>query len=193
MHPEFADTLERCYRIIRDAQENARLRGIRDRPRWPAIVLRTPKGWTGPKVVDGVQIEGTFRAHQVPLANVRENAEHLRMLETWMRSYRPEDLFDPNGRLKTEIADLAPKGHRRMGANPHANGTAAAVPLAMPDFTHYAVNVEQPGSTEVESTRPLGALLRDIFKTNKQQQNFRLFCPDPIASATFSRSRTAAW
>ena len=182
MHREFADTLERCYRIIRGAQDDARLNGVRARPRWPAIVLRTPKGWTGPKVVDGVQIEGTFRAHQVPLANVRENAEHLKVLESWMRSYRPEELFDASGRLKAEIAEVAPRGHRRMGANPHANGTAAAVPLAMPEFTDYAVKVEAPGASEIESTRPLGSLLRDIFKTNKRQQNFRLFCPDETNS-----------
>ncbi len=182
VHRAFADTLERCYEKIRAFQEEARRDGFRGRPRWPAIVLRTPKGWTGPKFVDGEQVEGTFRAHQVPLANVRENAEHLRMLEDWMRSYRPDELFDRDGRLIEALAELAPKGLRRMGSNPHTNGTAVAVPLVMPDFTEYAVKVAAPGSASVESTRPFGAMLRDVFTRNARQRNFRLFCPDETNS-----------
>jgi xylulose-5-phosphate/fructose-6-phosphate phosphoketolase len=182
MHAQFAATLERCYDAIRAIQTNARTNGVTRRPTWPAIVLRTPKGWTGPKVVDGVQIEGTFRAHQVPLANVRENPEHLKMLEAWMRSYRPGELFDARGSLRAEIKAMAPTGVRRMGANPHANGGTLTVSLDIPSFTDYAVPVSQPGSVKVESTRPLGKMLRDIFKRNAKQQNFRLFCPDETNS-----------
>jgi xylulose-5-phosphate/fructose-6-phosphate phosphoketolase len=182
VHRAFSDTLERCYEKIRTFQEEARCNGFRERPRWPAIVLRTLKGWTGPKIVDGEQVEGTFRAHQVPLANVRENAEHLRMLEDWMRSYRPDELFDRDGKLIEALAGLAPAGRRRMGANPHANGTAVAVPLVMPDFTEYAVKVVEPGLASVESTRPFGAMLRDVFTRNARQRNFRLFCPDETNS-----------
>ncbi|HXW82887.1 MAG TPA: phosphoketolase family protein, partial [Candidatus Binataceae bacterium] len=182
MHREFAAALDRCYAAIRAFQDDARRNGHSGRPRWPAIVLRTPKGWTGPKVVDGVQIEGTFRAHQVPLANVRENPEHLKLLEQWMRGYRPEELFDANGRLVAKLAAMAPKAHRRMGSNPHANGIADTVPLDLPDFTDYRVKVESPGATMVESTRPLGEMLRDIFTRNTRQRNFRLFCPDETNS-----------
>ena len=182
VHRAFADTLERCYEKIRTFQEEARCDGLRERPRWPAIVLRTLKGWTGPKIVDGEQVEGTFRAHQVPLANVRENAEHLRMLEDWMRSYRPDELFDRDGKLIEALAGLAPAGRRRMGANPHANGTAVAVPLVMPDFTEYAIKVVEPGLASVESTRPFGMMLRDVFTRNARQRNFRLFCPDETNS-----------
>jgi xylulose-5-phosphate/fructose-6-phosphate phosphoketolase len=182
VHRAFADTLERCYEKIRAFQDEARRDGLRERPRWPAIVLRTLKGWTGPKIVDGEQVEGTFRAHQVPLANVRENAEHLRMLEDWMRSYRPDELFDRDGKLIEALAGLAPKGRRRMGTNPHANGTAVAVPLVMPDFTEYAVKVAEPGLASVESTRPFGMMLRDVFTRNVRQRNFRLFCPDETNS-----------
>jgi len=182
MHEEFAETLDDCYAAIRKFQENARIKGLSGRPRWPAIVLRTPKGWTCPKIVDGVEVEGTFRAHQVPLSGVKQNPEHLRMLENWMRSYKPEELFDADGRFLASIAELAPKGRRRMGANPHANGTAITVPLDMPAFTDYAVPIERPGNLMVESTRPLGAMLRDIFRRNAGQRNFRLFCPDETNS-----------
>jgi xylulose-5-phosphate/fructose-6-phosphate phosphoketolase len=182
MHREFAATLDKCYSTIRAIQADARAHGIRKRPTWPAIILRTPKGWTGPKVVDGVQIEGTFRAHQVPLDKVKENPEHLKLLEQWMRSYRPDELFDERGRLKPEIKAIAPKGIRRMGANPHANGGLLTVALDIPSFTDYKVPLEQPGSVNVESTRPFGKMLRDIFTRNSKQQNFRLFCPDETNS-----------
>jgi xylulose-5-phosphate/fructose-6-phosphate phosphoketolase len=182
MHQAFAATLDTCYQAIRGFQQDARNNGFSKRPRWPVIVLRSLKGWTGPKVVDGLPVEGTFRAHQVPLSNVRENPEHLKMLEAWMRSYKPEELFDENGGLKRELAELAPEGHRRMGANPHANGTAITIPLDLPDFTDYAVEFDQPGKAMVESTRPLGAMLRDIYRKNAKQRNFRLFCPDETNS-----------
>ena len=182
MHQAFAATLDRCYAAIRCFQQDARKNGLSKRPRWPVIVLRSLKGWTGPKVVDGLPIEGTFRAHQVPLPNVKENPEHLKMLEAWMRSYRPEELFEEGGCLRRELAELAPQGRRRMGANPHANGTAITVPLDLPDFTDYAVEVDQPGKVMVESTRPFGAMLRDIYRKNAEQRNFRLFCPDETNS-----------
>ncbi len=182
MHREFAATLDRCYAAIRAIQTEVRANGLRRRPTWPAIVLRTLKGWTGPKVVDGVQIEGTFRAHQVPLAGVRENPDHLKLLEAWMRSYRPDELFDERGSLKAEIKAIAPKGNRRMGANPHANGGILTVALDIPSFTNYAVKLEQPGSVKVESTRPFGKMIRDIFTRNARQRNFRLFCPDETNS-----------
>ena len=182
MHLAFAETLEICYTKIRSYQEEARSRGFTGEPAWPAIVLRTPKGWTGPKVVDGLPVEGTFRAHQVPVADVRENLEHLRILEQWMRSYRPEDLFDENACLMPELAALAPKGDRRMGANPHANGGKLMVNLDMPNFTDYAIDVKRPASELHESTRQLGKMLRDIFTKNAGQRNFRLFCPDETNS-----------
>lgn len=150
------------------------------RPRWPAIVLRTPKGWTGPKQIDGVPMEGTFRAHQVPVAQVRTNPAHLEILEAWMKSYRPEELFDERGRLLPHLAALIPKGARRMGANPHANGGRVAMPLKLPDFRSYAVPVRQHGSELRESTRQLGQWLRDIYRANPK--NFRLFCPDETNS-----------
>jgi xylulose-5-phosphate/fructose-6-phosphate phosphoketolase len=187
VHEQLASTLDACYAAIRQFQHDARSRGVTHRPRWPAIVMRTPKGWTGPKVVDGVQIEGTFRAHQVPLANVKENPEHLKMLEQWMRSYKPDELFDRSGRLSAELTKLAPEGHRRMGANPHANGGHAnggdvPVPLVIPDYTEYALKVDRPGSILAEATRQLGMMLRDIFARNQKQRNFRLFCPDETNS-----------
>ncbi|HVB73125.1 MAG TPA: phosphoketolase family protein [Ktedonobacteraceae bacterium] len=182
MHQTFAATLETCYTKIRSYQEDARERGITSEPAWPVIVLRTPKGWTGPKVVDGLPIEGTFRAHQVPVSDVRENPEHLRILEEWMRSYQPEDLFDEQARLKPELAALAPAGNRRMGANPHANGGKLMVNLDIPDFTDYAIDVKKPATEQHESTRQLGKMLRDIFTRNATQRNFRLFCPDETNS-----------
>jgi xylulose-5-phosphate/fructose-6-phosphate phosphoketolase len=182
MHRAFAETLDRCHAAILAIQRDARARGFSRRPRWPAIVLRTPKGWTGPKMVDGLPVEGTFRAHQVPIADVREKPDHLRMLEDWMRGYRPDELFDSGGRLISELAALAPKGHRRIGANPRANATAITVPLDVPDFTNYAVKIPRPGEVMVESTRPLGAMLRDVFRKNARERNFRLFCPDETNS-----------
>lgn len=182
MHLAFAETLEICYTKIRSYQEEARSSGFTHEPAWPAIVLRTPKGWTGPKVVDGLPIEGTFRSHQVPVADVRENLEHLHILEQWMRSYKPEDLFDEKARLMPELAALAPQGDRRMGANPHANGGKIMVELDMPNFTDYAIDVKRPAREYHESTRQLGKMLRDIFSKNAGQSNFRLFCPDETNS-----------
>jgi xylulose-5-phosphate/fructose-6-phosphate phosphoketolase len=153
--------------------------------RWPAIVLRTPKGWTGPDVVDGVQVQGTFRAHQVPLAGVRENPRHLELLETWMRSYQPESLFDNAGRLFSDIAALAPEGEKRMSASPYANGGLLLRPLSVPPIERYARQVDQPGQDSYENTRPLGEMLRDIYQSTTRPDgggNFRLFCPDETAS-----------
>lgn len=182
MHEAFATTLDTCYANILTLQASARAGGISQRARWPAIVLRSLKGWTGPKVVDGLPVEGTFRAHQVPLAHVRTNPVHLQMLEQWLRSYRPEELFDDHGRLAQDLAGLVPKGHRRMGANPHANGGKAIVRLDMPAFRRYAIAVTQPGTERCESTPQLGKLLRDLFTRSAQPRNFRLFCPDETNS-----------
>ena len=182
VHRDFAEVLDRCHAAIAAIQVEARAGGSSGRARWPAIVLRTPKGWTGPSVVDGVQVEGTFRAHQVPLATVRENPGHLAMLEGWLRSYRPEDRFDEPGRLVPELAALAPQGDKRMGASPHANGGRLLVPLDLPDIDAYAVDVPEPGATYAESTRKLGELLRDTFVRNARAANFRLFCPDETNS-----------
>ena len=182
MHHTFATTLDMCYAKIRAIQAGARAAGFSQRPSWPAIVLRSLKGWTGPKVVDGLPVEGTFRAHQVPLANVRNNPAHLQMLEQWLRSYQPEELFDENGRLLPELAALAPKGDRRMGANPHANGGKLIGDLELPDFRDYAIHVTQPATEQCESTRQLGKMTRDLFKRSAQTRNFRLFCPDETNS-----------
>ncbi|HTB73629.1 MAG TPA: phosphoketolase family protein [Polyangiaceae bacterium] len=180
VHQALASTLDACFARIRSIQSEARTRGVTKRPMWPAIVLRTPKGWTGPKIVDGFPVEGTFRAHQVPVSSVRTNPDHLAILEHWMRSYEPETLFDPRGALVADLAALAPKGERRMGANPHANGGKVSVPLDLPDFRGYAVDVATPGTTVCESTRQLGKLMRDVFA--KPAKNFRLFCPDETNS-----------
>lgn len=181
VHEAFAATLEGCLDDIRQIQGDARAKGtVTRRPRWPVIVLRTPKGWTGPKEIDGLPIEGTFRSHQVPVAQVRTNPAHLAILETWMRSYRPEELFDERGRLLGHLAALAPKGDRRMGANPHANGGRVSKPLNVPDFNSYGVPVFRPGSERRESTRQLGELLRDLYRANPN--SFRLFCPDETNS-----------
>ena len=182
MHQEFAATLDTCYAKIRAIQESARTHGLSDQPRWPAIVLRTPKGWTGPKEVGGLPVAGTFRTHQVPLPDVKAKPEQLAALEAWMRAYRPEELFDPNGKLIPELAALAPKGDSRMGANPHANGGKLVVNLDLPAFRGYALDVPRPAVECHESTRPLGTLLRDVFASNAEQANFRVFCPDETNS-----------
>jgi xylulose-5-phosphate/fructose-6-phosphate phosphoketolase len=181
VHEAFAATLEGCFDSIRQIQRDARAKGsVTRRLRWPAIVLRTPKGWTGPKEIDGVPIEGTFRSHQVPIAEVRTNPAHLATLEAWMKSYQPEKLFDGRGRLLAHLAALAPKGQRRMSANPHANGGRVSQSLSVPDFKSYAVSVAHPGTEHRESTRPLGELLRDLYRANPK--TFRLFCPDETNS-----------
>lgn len=182
MHQAFAETLDTCYAKIRSYQADAREHGFTKRPAWPAIILRTPKGWTGPKEVDGLPVEGTFRAHQVPVADVKANLDHLKLLEDWMRSYRPEELFDEHGGLIPELAALAPKGDRRMGTNPHTNGGKLLVDLDLPPFTDYAIEVKKPATERHESTRQLGKMLRDIFTRNAGQQNFRFFCPDETNS-----------
>jgi xylulose-5-phosphate/fructose-6-phosphate phosphoketolase len=182
VHQAYASTLDRCYERIRAIQQEAREHGVFVRPRWPAIVLRTPKGWTGPKEVDGHPVEGTFRAHQVPMADTRNNREQLALLEAWMRSYEPEALFDADGKLIPELAVLAPQGNRRMSANPHANGGKVLVDLDIPEFRDYAVEVERPAVVRRESTREFGKLLRDVYVRNAGPANFRLFCPDETNS-----------
>jgi xylulose-5-phosphate/fructose-6-phosphate phosphoketolase len=180
MHQQMAATLEDCVLEIRQIQQRARASGTPTRPRWPMIVLRSPKGWTGPREVDGHTVEGFWRAHQVPLAGLHDNPAHLKQLEDWMRSYRPEELFDASGRLVPDLRALAPRGRRRMGANPHANGGLLRRPLRMPDFRRYAVTVEKPGHLAAENTRPLGRLLRDVMREN--MDNFRVFGPDETSS-----------
>ena len=182
LHQEFAATLDLCFQKIRNIQHDARANGVSGRPRWPAIVLRTPKGWTGPKELDGLAIEGTFRAHQVPLTDVKTNPRQLELLGAWLRSYHPEQLFDQSGKLVPELAALAPQGDRRMGANPHANGGKLLKDLDLPDFRSYALAVERPATKRHESTRQLGKLLRDVFVKNAASANFRLFCPDETNS-----------
>ncbi|HJU16334.1 MAG TPA: phosphoketolase family protein [Stellaceae bacterium] len=181
-HRLMAATLDRVLDRIREIQTRARQEGFTERPRWPMIVLRTPKGWTCPKVVDGVPVEGTFRAHQVPLAAVKTNPGHLRLLEEWMRSYRPEELFDREGRPVPELAALAPVGERRMGANPHSNGGLLLRDLELPEFRDYAVAVPQPGTVIAESTRIAGRFLRDVMQRNAPHRNFRVMGPDETSS-----------
>ena len=179
VHKQLADTLDVCLDAIKEIQAKARASGrIIEKPRWPMIILRTPKGWTGPKEVDGIPVEGTFRSHQVPLAHVRSNPTHLAMLEAWMKSYRPEELFDAEGKLIANIAALAPKGTRRMSANPHT--TTGNLPLILRDYTQYQVVVPHPGVEHHESTRQLGLMLRDMYTDNPN--HFRLFCPDETNS-----------
>ena len=175
MHQLMASTLEKVIESIHQIQTNARNNKDTTRPRWPMIVLRSPKGWTGPKVVDGLPNEGTFRSHQVPILVDPEHPEHLKLLESWMKSYKAEELFDPNGRLLPELAELAPKGNRRMGANPHTNGGALLRDLRMPDFRVHAVNVPSPGAVNAQDTLVLGKFLRDVTKLNQESRNFRIF------------------
>ena len=182
MHEAMAATLDQVVEEIKRIQHEARVNGNTMRPRWPMIVLKSPKGWTGPKWVDGLQIEGTFRAHQVPLSDPATHPEHLKLLEEWLRSYRPEELFDAQGKLKPELAELAPQGKRRMGANPHANGGILLRDLIMPDFRKYAVKVPSPGSVQAADAHELGVFLRDVAKLNLEQRNFRIFGPDETLS-----------
>jgi xylulose-5-phosphate/fructose-6-phosphate phosphoketolase len=182
MHARMAEVLDLVLDDIRRIQIDARERGVARRPTWPMIVLATPKGWTGPKEVDGVPIEGTFRAHQVPLAALAEKPGHLGLLERWMKTYRPEELFDARGALVPELAGLPPVGARRMSANPHANGGLLRVDLRLRDFRSYAVDVQAPGTTEAEATRVQGNLLRDVLTDNREAKNFRIFSPDETAS-----------
>jgi xylulose-5-phosphate/fructose-6-phosphate phosphoketolase len=182
MHQLMAATLDAVVAEIQGIQRAAREHGFTKRPRWPMIILRSPKGWTGPKEVDGSPVEGSFRAHQVPLAELPTKPDHLKLLERWMKSYRPEELFDRTGRLMRELADLAPTGARRMGANPHANGGVLLRDLRMPDFRDYAVEVGQPGHAEAEATRVQGRFIRDVLKLNAEARNFRVFSPDETNS-----------
>ena len=182
MHELMAATMEKSIEDIRQIQKNARDNKDTTRPRWPMIVLKSPKGWTGPKFVDGLPIEGTFRAHQVPILVDPEHPEHLPLLESWMKSYKPEELFDNNGTLLAELAELAPKGNRRMGANPHANGGLLLRDLRMPDFRVHAVKVTSPGAVKEQDTQVLGKLLRDVAMFNQDQRNFRIFGPDEMIS-----------
>jgi xylulose-5-phosphate/fructose-6-phosphate phosphoketolase len=181
VHQLVAGALDETLAEIQAIQQRARTGGPLERPRWPAIVLVTPKGWTGPKFVDGLPVEGTWRAHQVPLANF-EVPGHLAQLEQWMKSYEPEELFGEHGEIKEELAALAPTGRRRMGSNPHANGGELLVPLSMPHFREYGLAVPSPGSVNAEATRVLGGFLRDVMKHNLSNANFRLFGPDETAS-----------
>jgi xylulose-5-phosphate/fructose-6-phosphate phosphoketolase len=177
MHQLMAGTIDRIIEEIQGIKKAAR-QSQPQRPRWPMIVLRTPKGWTGPKEVDGKKTEGSWRSHQVPMGEMHDNPDHVKQLEIWMKSYQPEKLFDAAGRLKSEIAELAPKGTRRMGANPHTNGGVLLKDLRLPDFRDYAVKVPSPGATKAEATRVMGKFLRDVMAHNLESKNFRLFSPD---------------
>ncbi|HEV3119034.1 MAG TPA: phosphoketolase family protein, partial [Gemmataceae bacterium] len=180
MHQGMADALEEILGEIREIQRAAREDGKTERPRWPLLILETPKGWTGPKFVDGKPVEGTWRAHQVPLDNVRNNPEHLELLQQWMHSYKPRELFDENGHLRADLAEMAPKGMRRMGMNAHANGGLLLQPLIVPHFRDYAVDISAGRGIDAEATRVLGKYLRDVMKAN--MQTFRVFGPDETAS-----------
>jgi xylulose-5-phosphate/fructose-6-phosphate phosphoketolase len=182
MHQLMAATLDDILAEIQAIQSNARSKSDPTRPRWPMIVLRTPKGWTGPKEVDGQKTEGYWRSHQVPFAEMASKPEHIKLLEQWMKGYRPQELFGDQGKLRPELRALAPKGTRRMGANPHANGGILLKDLRMPDFRDYAIDVPRPGAVNGESTRVLGGFLRDVMKRNLEQANFRVFGPDETNS-----------
>ncbi|MBF6613863.1 MAG: phosphoketolase family protein [Chloroflexi bacterium] len=181
-HRAMWDALDQAYTTIQAIQTQARDGGFQVRPRWPMLVLRTPKGWTGPKAVDGRPVEGTFHSHQVPLNDAAGNPQHLKALEEWLRSYRPEELFDHLGRPSRQVTAIAPRGHLRMGKNPYANGGARLVPLKLPDYTEYAVPVPTPGAVTAEGTRELGTFLRDVFVENAAERNFRIFSPDETTS-----------
>jgi xylulose-5-phosphate/fructose-6-phosphate phosphoketolase len=186
MHRLMADTLDKVIAEIRAIQQEARTRGFKKRPQWPMIVLRSPKGWTGPKEVDGKKTEDFWRSHQVPFSEMATKPGHVKLLETWMKSYGPEELFDETGRLIPELAELAPRGDRRMGASPHANGGVLLKNLKLPDFREYAVDVPKPGAVVAEATRVMGALLRDVMKKNGDSRNFRVMGPDETASNRLS-------
>ena len=186
MHQQMAATLDTVIADIRALQHTARTTGIPERPRWPMIVLRTPKGWTGPAEVDGLKTEGSWRSHQVPLAELATRADHVQLLEAWMKSYKPEELFDATGKLRPTLAALAPTGTRRMSANLHANGGMLLKDLRMPEFREYAVEVPQPGTVIAEATRVLGRFLRDVLQRNLESRNFRIFGPDETASNRLS-------
>jgi xylulose-5-phosphate/fructose-6-phosphate phosphoketolase len=181
MHQKMAAALDSCLAQIRKIQSDARQKGVTERPRWPMIVLRTPKGWTGPDMIDGKPVEGTFRAHQVPMSDM-DKPEHVKILDAWMRSYQPQELFDATGRFKSEYAELAPHGERRMSANPHANGGVVMRDLRLPEFCDYAVAVPSPGAVDAEATRVQGIYLRDLMKLNADSRNFRIFSPDETNS-----------
>ena len=182
MHQLMAAATEKAIDSIHRIQSHARSENDNSRPRWPVIVLRSPKGWTGPKVVDGLPVEGSFRSHQVPLVVDPSHTGHVPQLESWMKSYRPEELFDPQGKLLPELADLAPTGDRRMGANPHTNGGALLRDLRMPDFREHAIDVSSPGSIDAQDTLVLGSFLRDVVHLNQEHRNFRIFGPDEMLS-----------
>jgi xylulose-5-phosphate/fructose-6-phosphate phosphoketolase len=187
MHQQAAAVFDTMLDRIAEIQQTARASTPKDksaerRPAWPMLIMRTPKGWTGPKFVDGKPVEGTWRAHQVPFSEIREKPDHLRLLEDWMRSYKPEDLFDEKGAFRAELAEIAPKGRRRMGMNAHANGGLLLQPLKVPNFREFAVKIEAPGQTDAESTRALGHLLHAVMQANMEQKNFRVFGPDETAS-----------
>jgi xylulose-5-phosphate/fructose-6-phosphate phosphoketolase len=182
MHPLMAETLDTIVAEIKAIQNEARTQGYSKRPQWPMIILRSPKGWTGPKEVDGKKAEDYWRSHQVPFSDMAGKPEHVKLLESWMKSYKPEELFDENGKLIPELAQLAPKGDRRMGANPHANGGILLRDLKMPNFLDYAVDVPKPGTVYSEATRVAGQFLRDVMKLNLNSKNFRVFGPDETAS-----------
>jgi xylulose-5-phosphate/fructose-6-phosphate phosphoketolase len=186
MHQLMADTLDTVIAEIKKIQSDARSAGKAERPRWPMIILRSPKGWTGPKEVDGLKVEGFWRAHQVPVTDMATKPSHIKILAKWMKSYKAGELFDENGTLIPELAELAPKGNRRMGANPHANGGLLLRPLAMPDFRDYAIDVPDPGKIVGEATKVLGQFLRDVAKMNAKYRNFRVFGPDETASNRLS-------
>ena len=186
MHKEMAAALDSCIEKIKLIQRNARSKKVDARPFWPMIVLRTPKGWTGPKIVDNKEIEGTFRAHQVPIDMTKEN--HLELLENWLKSYHPEELFDAIGKLRPELQELAPKGIKRMGSNPVANGGHLLKDLILPDFRKYALEINKPGEIEAQDMIELGRYVRDVFKLNKQNKNFRIFGPDETMSNRLNHS-----
>jgi len=186
MHQLMAGTLDKVIAEIKSIQQEARDNGVTKRPQWPMIILRTPKGWTGPKEVDGLKTEDFWRSHQVPFAEMATKPDHVKLLEKWMKSYKPEELFDENGKLIPELRDLSPKGHRRMGANPHANGGLLLKDLKMPDFRDYALNVPKPGQVSGEATRVMGRFLRDVMRLNMKERNFRVMGPDETASNRLS-------
>ena len=177
-----ADVLEEMVAEIKAIQDHARKEHQSARPRWPMLILKTPKGWTGPKFVDGKPVENTWRAHQVPVSDVQKNPAHLQILEDWLKSYKPHELFDKQGHFRPDLAAMAPTGQRRMGMNPHANGGKLLHPLVMPDFRDHAVKFVQPGEKDSEATRVLGYFLRDVMKSNLKAKNFRVFGPDETAS-----------